>query len=332
MKIIVLGAGINGITCTLKIKEKYPNYDVTLIGAQFSPKTTGDGSGGLWYPYLCGTTPEYLIRKWGLETYELLLKLWREGGYGISLQPIYVMYRKEPKPAPEWTKKVFGYTEFDRRQLDYFNNLFCVNYVAGNTFNTFVVNPSTLINRFEQQLDDLKVKRVQGSVKSLRNPFLSNYDVVVNCTGLGAREIVPDDRVIPIRGQILKVDAPWVFHTIQDINTGHYIIPNDTFCVMGGTGQTNNFSTAVDDKDTDFIVKGCYTMIPTLKSAKTLSYFVGLRPGRDEIRIEAEKINGKTYIHNYGHGGSGFTLFWGCGNTVLQLLEKYTMINKTSKL
>lgn len=55
---------------------------------------------------------------------------------------------------------------------------------------------------------------------------------------------------------------------------------------------------------------------------------VGLRPGRTEVRIEAEKIciEGKTLnvVHNYGHGGAGVTLCFGCAvdasNLVKQML------------
>lgn len=61
------------------------------------------------------------------------------------------------------------------------------------------------MKRLEQQLDALKVTRKQGTVKSLTDIQLRDYDVIINCTGLGAREIVPDDKVHAIRGQILKV-------------------------------------------------------------------------------------------------------------------------------
>ncbi|CAG4934589.1 unnamed protein product [Colias eurytheme] len=331
MKVIVLGAGINGNVCALKIKERYPDLDVTILGAQFSPNTTGDGSGGLWYPYLCGNTPTHLISKWGMETYELFQKLWSQGGYGITLQPVFIFYRSTPTDEPEWTKKVYGYRKLNKQQIDYYNQLYSSNFVSGNTFTTFVVNPSTFLFRLEQRLRDLNVTRIQGSVNSLKDPRLDKYDVVINCTGLGAREIVPDDRVIPVRGQIVKVEAPWNFQTIMDKDSGHYIIPNDSFCVLGGTGQKGNFNTNVNQDDTDFILRGCHTVLPCLQNANILKYFVGLRPGRDEIRLEAEEINGKLYIHNYGHGGSGFTLFWGCGNDVLQLFENHSkvMMNKS---
>jgi D-amino-acid oxidase len=49
---------------------------------------------------------------------------------------------------------------------------------------------------------------------------------------------------------------------------------------------------------------------------------VGLRPVRDEIRLEPENLSGKLVIHNYGHGGAGFTLSWGCAQNVVEIIEK----------
>lgn len=36
-------------------------------------------------------------------------------------------------------------------------------------------------------------------------------------------------------------------------------------------------------------------------------------------RLEAEAIDGKTIVHNYGHGGSGWSLSWGCAAEAAQL-------------
>jgi D-amino-acid oxidase len=49
---------------------------------------------------------------------------------------------------------------------------------------------------------------------------------------------------------------------------------------------------------------------------------VGLRPGRESVRLEAEKMpDHRTVIHNYGHGGSGYTCSWGCADDVLDLVK-----------
>lgn len=54
----------------------------------------------------------------------------------------------------------------------------------------------------------------------------SSIDLIVNCTGLGARHLVKDDNVTPIRGQVARVKAPWMYQVIlDDSEDGNYIIP-----------------------------------------------------------------------------------------------------------
>lgn len=58
-KIAIVGAGVVGLSCAVKITEflkTNENVDVSLISEKFSPNTTGDGSAGLWGPYLIGDT------------------------------------------------------------------------------------------------------------------------------------------------------------------------------------------------------------------------------------------------------------------------------------
>ncbi|VVC98557.1 unnamed protein product [Leptidea sinapis] len=332
-KVLVLGAGVNGLTCALRIKEKYPNVDVTIIGSELTPNTTGDGSGGLWLPYLSSNTPPHLISKWGMESFRKLHEYWVQGGYDVCLMPVYELYR--PGNAGTipmgWHNDVYGFRTLDKRHLDYVNDLYSANYISGTIFTTFKVVTNTLLRRYMERLRELNVRIIRDSVTSLLDPQYDGYDVVVNCLGLGARDVVPDERVRPVRGQIAKVHAPWINYTIQDKSTGHYIIPNDVECILGGTGQIDNFNIQVDEKDSDFILSGCEKIFPSLKNATLVSQWAGLRPGRDQVRLEAEIINNKLYIHNYGHGGSGFTLFWGCAGDVVDLYEKHTKRN-TSKL
>ncbi|HET6552417.1 MAG TPA: FAD-dependent oxidoreductase [Dyella sp.] len=50
--------------------------------------------------------------------------------------------------------------------------------------------------------------------------------------------------------------------------------------------------------------------------------YVCTRPFRAEgPRIEMQKLGGKTIVHNYGHGGSGWSLSWGSGTLALQMAQ-----------
>ncbi len=65
-----------------------------------------------------------------------------------------------------------------------------------------------------------------------------------------------------------------------------------------------------------------------------VSDWVGLRPGRTRLRLEVERGGGggtgggavapggaPLVVHNYGHGGAGLTLAWGCAGEVVRLLR-----------
>lgn len=61
MRVAILGGGINGFSCAVRVQEHFQSrgqaIQVTVLSDQFTPNTTGDGSAGLWGPYLLGGTP-----------------------------------------------------------------------------------------------------------------------------------------------------------------------------------------------------------------------------------------------------------------------------------
>lgn len=60
-KICVIGAGIIGLGNASLIAETFDDIDILLIAEHISPNTTGDGSAGLWSPYILASTPEQKI-------------------------------------------------------------------------------------------------------------------------------------------------------------------------------------------------------------------------------------------------------------------------------
>lgn len=91
--------------------------------------------------------------------------------------------------------------------------------------------------------------------------------------------------------------------------------------VCGGTHQMDDYNQNISIKDQEFIKQGCREITPGLVHADILKNWVGLRPGRNKIRLEAEKCGDKLVIHNYGHGGGGVTMCWGCGTEVLDIVK-----------
>lgn len=155
----------------------------------------------------------------------------------------------------------------------------------------------------------------------------NDFDAVFNCTGLGAQKLCNDIKVVPIRGQILKVQAPWVKTAFYaDYDT--YILPGFNGVVtLGGTRQYESYNLEVDKYDSLSIRERCESLVPSLAKAPIVREAVGLRPYRSSVRVESEMIkdsNGKPLqvIHNYGHGGYGVTTSPGCAAYAVHLLQQ----------
>lgn len=164
----------------------------------------------------------------------------------------------------------------------------------------------------------------QRRVDSLQE--LSSYDLIVNCSGLGSKTLVNDPEVYPVRGQVLKVEAPWLQHFIRDGDGKAYIYPGIYSVTVGGTRQEGDWRLEADNGDTEGILERCGKLEPSLKNSKVLSKWVGLRPSRRNPRVEKEvvQIKGRKVplVHNYGHGGWGVTLAWGTALDALGLVRQ----------
>jgi D-amino-acid oxidase len=150
------------------------------------------------------------------------------------------------------------------------------------------------------------------------------FDLVINCAGIGARDLVHDVDLEPHRGQVAivpKIDALNCAIVCDDAPL-MYAIPRNNDCVFGGTNEISD-NLDVDPAATTRIVVECNRVL-NVEKPPVLAERVGLRPFRKSgVRLEIGKLrNGRTVIHNYGHGGAGFTLSWGCAENVLRVLTR----------
>ena len=144
-------------------------------------------------------------------------------------------------------------------------------------------------------------------------------DLVVNATGLGARELLGDRRLTPVRGQVVRVACPGLDEWTLD--EGHpdgmvYVIPRGPDVICGGTADEGAEDTTPDPATAVAILARCRAVVPELAAAGVLGHAVGLRPVRDAVRLE--RVD--DVVHCYGHGGSGVTVSWGCADDVRQLV------------
>lgn len=158
------------------------------------------------------------------------------------------------------------------------------------------------------------------------------YDTVFNCTGLASRSLCKDEAVYPTRGQtVLVKNTTNLKDTLSRVGQHHlsYLIPRpgDGGLIIGGCQQPGNESYAVDSALADTMLHWAKTLYPTIFPAdhafQVLKHNVGLRPSRrGGVRIESERVGGRTLIHGYGIGGWGFQSSWGVARKMRALLEE----------
>jgi len=367
-RIAIIGAGTVGLSVALAALEDLPrqvgSIELTIIAEHFLEETTSYGSGGLWEPYQIAGTPEEQVNEWGRVSFQHFLSLLHgpeAGRAGVQLLTAYSLFEQGMDTSvPSWKDIVFNYTELDAANVAQMG--LPPRFVAAHSFGTLVIEQKYYMQYLMNELSSasasgggrVKVSYVHKRIDSLQD-FVDQhhlqYDAIVNCTGLGAGKLLgKEEDTYPIRGQVLRVKAPWINNVWFFPGTGgviRYIIPNVDTVVLGGTAQKNNWSTVVSDEDTEDIMRDLCQVFPSLREAPVEQVWVGLRPGRTPLRLDAENFHitssstsssssnsssssgsnsssgssssrsSVPIVHCYGHGGSGITLAYGCAKDVV---------------
>ncbi len=309
--VVVVGCGVIGLTAAICLREA--GLDARIVAAELPEATTSSVAAAIWYPYKA--YPEDSVLSWGGRTYEVFEGLSGIPESGVLMREGIEIWR-ERVPDPWWAGAVPQVRRCDEDELP-------PGYTDGHAFVAPVVEMPVYLAYLMDRL-----AAAGGSVERRTLSSLDEVDarVVVNCVGLGARVLVDDSSMEPIRGQIVRVRNPGLEHFVLDEENPEgvtYIVPRSHDCILGGTADEGAWDLEPDPDTASGILSRCTQLEPRLAGVEVLGHRVGLRPGRPEIRLEREDDpDGVTRIHNYGHGGSGITLSWGCAEETLRLVQE----------
>ena len=309
MRCTVVGAGVSGLSCAVKLLEA--GHEVVVISDRFSPDTVSDIAAAIWYPFL--TAPADRADGWGIATYAELERLSeREPQSGVRMRDGREYLRQAVDP-PEWSEDIAAFRILDDSEIP-------EGYVFGWQFRAPVIEMQLYMPWLRSRVEALGGSFVQSFVEDLNEV---SGEVVVNCVGLGARELCGDEEVRPARGQVIFIDQdPGIGHFDQQPETLTYTIPRSDVTVLGGTAQVDDWGMDIRAEDNDLILSKVEALWPELDRSRIIGGAVGLRPSRSEVRLEVEYIDERKVVHNYGHGGAGVTLSWGCAEEVANLVSQ----------
>ena len=323
-QVVVVGAGVIGLSCALALRERGIDKVSVVAEKMDASETTSGCAGAWWYPFL--VEPASRTDPWALTALDWFVELARgeraaETGVTIRRAKKYLRNAPEGGP-PEWTKG-----------LDYFREMSAeeapsgvVGVVGGYEFDAPVVEMPKFLAWLRRECEKVGVTFERRRLESLDNAIdgRPGANVVVNCSGLGARELAEDDEVVPVRGHVIYVsqDSEYIYSDDGSVDDLAYIIPRDDYTVLGGTAQVGRFDTEPCEEDARDIVRKCKQIWPALDERRIVGARVGLRPSRKTVRLELDDRRvlrgGARVIHCFGHGGAGVTL---CRGSALEVAD-----------
>ncbi len=293
-RVIVVGAGVVGLSCAVRLLEA--GHRVDVLARDLPLETTSAVAAALWYPYRA--LPLDRVTAWAATTYDAFTGLVTDDATGVRMVPgTEVLATRQPDPW--WVDAVPSLARVT---------------VAGHADGWALTVPVVEMPVYLRWLAD-RVAALGGTITRSNLSRLPAGPLVVNCAGIGARLLAQDLTVTPVRGQVVLVEQTGLDRWWLDAEGPTYVVPRRRDIVVGGTDDEGDWSRTPDPATAERILTRASALVPELERATVLQHRVGLRPVRPEVRVE--RVG--DVVHCYGHGGAGVTLSWGCADEVVGL-------------
>lgn len=307
--VTVVGSGIIGLTTARSLQEA--GFQVRIVAKEKFATTLSSKVGAIWFPF--EIAPKEKSNVWASRAFYRYQEEINPKN-GVTFIPFINAYTSESNN--EWVQQLppGSVHEVPKDKLPDGMEQGLISEVPlvepglylPHLFEAFLSNGGTFLHEEIFSLAELAA--------------LDQW--VVNCTGLGAKAICQDEELYPIRGQILRCSKLKEQSFADPTKKGAllYLINRSEDAVIGGTDYDQDWNEAEDPKDTELI-------LDRLKKSgihqepEILEVLVGLRPKRSAVRFEFDP-DFLNVFHNYGHGGAGFTVAWGCALELAEIIKK----------
>ncbi|CAE7235759.1 DAO [Symbiodinium sp. CCMP2592] len=216
-----------------------------------------------------------------------------------------------------------------------------------------------LLERASEMLEEVDVPsaptdETTGMFESMQEMIemaaTKNCDAVVNCTGLASRKLCHDDQMLGARGILLHYDRETVerrqsFVTGRDSDQANtndaaimaehapwgsdtlpcYLVPRGPTILVGGSYLEQDARETISDEERVRLFQNSFNLGIDIDKSTPTSQWVGFRPYRPTVRCEIDSSFTHSpikLIHNYGHGGSGWTVNVGAAKECASLVRE----------
>jgi D-amino-acid oxidase len=308
---IVVGAGVVGLTTGICLAEA--GLRVQIRADHPPPRTTSAAAGAMVGPP--SSPPGDRAWAWEQATLVEFTELAAVADTGVRIRRGLLAARPGSPPAPPGMAEATGLTPANVADLP-----------PGFEYGMWATAPLVDMPRYLGYLTGrfgAAGGRIDIAPISSLSDVAAETPLVANCTGIGARRLVPDPELHPVRGQQVIVENPGLDTFFIEAPLGSAwasYFPHGDHVVLGGTATVDDWNLAADPAVAREIQNRCAEVEPRLRDAQVIGHRVGLRPTRSTVRLEIEKIGGSRCVHNYGHGSVGVSMSWGCAREATSML------------
>ncbi|XP_032679414.1 D-aspartate oxidase [Odontomachus brunneus] len=310
MKVAIVGSGVVGLTTSLLLQRELRNAEVTVLASDFDDIVSHVAAGIFRVGASYFGPTEQITRQWIRDSYEYydnIRKSEEASHAGVTDISGYMFANSSPNTVKShWIEDL---VPIYRRATEEELKLVGGDWKYGSYFSTLLTQCSLYLPWAKRQLQAGGATLRRRKLRSL-DELAGEYDLIMNCTGLGARELCNDKRMVSLRGQVIKVKAPWI-KTFFYGELDTYVIPGfHGIVTLGGSRSFDSENTKLCPYESEAIRERCKTLVPSLKNAELVRQEIGFRPHREgNVRVEVDHIRGRSnkviVVHNYGHGGYG---------------------------
>ncbi len=351
-RVVIIGGGVSGLTTGYFLLKN--GFQVTLIAEKFAEETTSIVAGALWeVPHaVCGHHEAgadeqlNLLEQWSKFSYQVFMQLHASSEPGVHVRRVH-FYGEQPLDKDEETQRKINLLQGFVVGLEVSTNPER-NIRPGMTIRSHYSYQAPmidmaaylpwLVSQIEEMGGVFVTKFLKAEDLSNSEQLLESHKAayLIHCSGLGACALAADKNVFPVRGAWFsfrndgsifpKVMEGHCSSLVADSGNENFIfvIPRGEHqLLVGGIANPNisDLSLPADSPILQSMLEECGSLLPELRQVTTddfLELRVGLRPFRKQaVRLEMDDHG---IIHNYGHGGSGVLLSWGCASNVHQIL------------
>ncbi len=304
LRVTVVGAGVIGLTTAVVLERA--GHEVTVVAKDKGFATTSAAAGAVWLPYRVGPPDRALV--WARRTRDELTRIARScPEAGVDM--IEALLVADVDTPPWWAPAVDDLALVTSVRA----------FVSNRVWKMLVprCDPTVYLGWLESHLTRPILRRHVEELESLEG------DIIVHCSGVGARTLARDPELVANLGQTVVVaggslDPSLMLSDDRDPQAMFYAIPRRSEVVLGGCAIPVDAQDAPppDPALAEAIVERCRRS--GFDPGAVLYTRSGLRPVRREVRLEREG----RIVHNYGHGGAGYTLSWACAEDVAELAAR----------